>query len=581
VPGKWNESRYTMEKGLRREHPHTKSRVLLFESDREAATSIVDVLKQSCSIELVHDVKTALLLLRQDTFDACICQATPRAVSEDEVLREILSVERFRKLPFIKLVDREGREGWDDWLEVGVDDLWPVARLSSDCVWYLELVLQRYQSAPALQGKLRHLSVPDLLQILTHNRRTGRLEIVNKEDSFFFLFCDGQLMRATAIRSGVRGENAVYRALQQEEGDGEFRFHLFDERKELLCGTQRNVGNVDFLSMEGLRQRDEIQLFFQSVKCKRPMLRVDATKTPVPSVPQEARDVYQWLLTQNRFVDFWDICTAFRNRMASQVSGSLTHLHRAKCLLAKESNRRPSQPTLPDDIGKQATHRYTGSQLYKIPSYHALVSGILKGETLWALSSVIRVVSEGMPPSFVYHKMLGNAFKELLQAEQEGKLDEPLSLPLVQDVFERILGVLMPLFSEAPPLHNTIIVGRPVGEFGTQQMITTLLRAAGFGVVDLGSRITPSRFVEVAISSGASSLCIPVRTEGGAKLIHYVRQLLDQQRLQRIVILAAGSYFKNVEEAKQFGAASLAFDALDVVRQSYLLSGISIKPPQA
>ena len=99
MPGKWNESRYTMEKGLRREHPHTKSRVLLFESDREAATSIVDVLKQSCSIELVHDVKTALLLLRQDTFDACICQATPRAVSEDEVLREILSVKKSMPRP--------------------------------------------------------------------------------------------------------------------------------------------------------------------------------------------------------------------------------------------------------------------------------------------------------------------------------------------------------------------------------------------------------------------------------------------------------------------------------------------------
>ncbi len=99
-----------------------------------------------------------------------------------------------------------------------------------------------------LQGSLADLPLPDLLQILAVNRKTGRLELERDGARAEIALVEGRVEDATA--GAARGEKALFRLLSWRGGG--FAFAPGTPR-----GPRRIQRGVEELLLEGLRQADE------------------------------------------------------------------------------------------------------------------------------------------------------------------------------------------------------------------------------------------------------------------------------------------------------------------------------------
>ncbi len=100
------------------------------------------------------------------------------------------------------------------------------------------------------RGDLQQVSVPDLLQLLSMNRRTGTLMIVAVTGQGEVRMTDGEIVDAVFRR--VEGTKALYRLLGETEGSFSF-----------VSGTPTPLRRVteptSMLLLEGLRHTDEVR----------------------------------------------------------------------------------------------------------------------------------------------------------------------------------------------------------------------------------------------------------------------------------------------------------------------------------
>lgn len=104
----------------------------------------------------------------------------------------------------------------------------------------------------AVTGKLDQISMPDLLQIFSVNRRSGCLQLTHapeKPAAEVYLH-DGRIEEA--LVAGTRGEKALYRLLALNEG----RFSFLPGRRAPSSSLK---ASTDSLLMEGMRQMDELE----------------------------------------------------------------------------------------------------------------------------------------------------------------------------------------------------------------------------------------------------------------------------------------------------------------------------------
>ncbi len=108
----------------------------------------------------------------------------------------------------------------------------------------------RAASAPGaeLQGDLARIAVPDLLQILALNRKTGRLEVEREGMHASVTFLGGRVVDAAA--GPATGEKALYRIVALREG----RFAFVPGEPTAPARIQRRL---EELVMEGARRSDE------------------------------------------------------------------------------------------------------------------------------------------------------------------------------------------------------------------------------------------------------------------------------------------------------------------------------------
>jgi len=103
--------------------------------------------------------------------------------------------------------------------------------------------------APRLEGDLEQIGLPDLLQVLGSNRRSGTLVLTGPRGRGKILIADGELVHAET--GTASGEKALYRLLFWTSG--QFTFNA-----GLPSGVQTLHGSLEGLLMEGMRQNDEL-----------------------------------------------------------------------------------------------------------------------------------------------------------------------------------------------------------------------------------------------------------------------------------------------------------------------------------
>jgi trimethylamine corrinoid protein len=115
---------------------------------------------------------------------------------------------------------------------------------------------------------------------------------------------------------------------------------------------------------------------------------------------------------------------------------------------------------------------------------------------------------------------------------------------------------------------RTVVIGTVQGDIHDigKSLVSTLLSANGFNVIDLGADIQHDRFVEETRAHNANLVCMSALLTTTMTGQGRVIALLEESELRDRVRVLVGGAPTNAAWAKQIGADAYAADAIDAVR---------------
>lgn len=132
--------------------------------------------------------------------------------------------------------------------------------------------------AQEIEGSLTQLGIPDLLQILGMNKRSGKLSLERGSERGEILVTEGRSVNARVGR--VEGEKALFRLLAWTEG-------TFTFSPGTNLGKPRIDRAMDDALLEGMRQADEVNRLLPSL----PPRTTRMVLAPDADLPQEQHPV--------------------------------------------------------------------------------------------------------------------------------------------------------------------------------------------------------------------------------------------------------------------------------------------------
>jgi response regulator RpfG family c-di-GMP phosphodiesterase len=157
------------------------------------------------------------------------------------------------ELPWLVLTRRQARDDARQSFELGVIDYVLKPAITEVLVAKLKKAVERRPSsssgpAVGVSGSLAEMSLPDLVQILWHGRKSGALRLRRGTESGEVHFAEGMVVNA--MWGKLRGEEAFYGMLRIS--DGEFAFDPNYKAEEVLIQA-----SPESLLLEGMRRLDE------------------------------------------------------------------------------------------------------------------------------------------------------------------------------------------------------------------------------------------------------------------------------------------------------------------------------------
>jgi DNA-binding response OmpR family regulator len=166
-----------------------------------------------------------------------------------------------------------------------------------------------------IEGNLAQIPLVDLLQILSVNRRTGRLRVEREDEKAEIALAEGRVVDARA--GTVSGEKALFRLLARREGQ-----FAFVPGKE--APPERIQRRLEELVLEGLRQADELAQLLPGLPGpqERIELAVDPSEIP-PGLHPVTQEVVGLLERPRSLVEVLDGSRSTDLEAASAVSALL------------------------------------------------------------------------------------------------------------------------------------------------------------------------------------------------------------------------------------------------------------------
>jgi 5-methyltetrahydrofolate--homocysteine methyltransferase len=137
------------------------------------------------------------------------------------------------------------------------------------------------------------------------------------------------------------------------------------------------------------------------------------------------------------------------------------------------------------------------------------------------------------------------------------------------------MDVLKPLMiRDGIPSRGKIVMGTVQGDMHDigKNLVAIMLRGAGFDVIDLGKDVSPERFVDAAISSGARVIGLSALLTTTMPVMRRVVELAIQRGLRAETRIIVGGAPLSKEYAREIGADAYCFDgmsAVDCVKSIY------------
>ncbi len=205
----------------------------------------------------------------------------------------------------------------------------------------------------------------------------------------------------------------------------------------------------------------------------------------------------------------------------------------------------------------------------------AIYNAVLDGNAPAAKAGVEKALAAGVAPDVILKEGLIGAMAEVGRLFEENEYFVPEMLVSAR-AMQNGLAVIKPYLVEsgAKPTGK-VIIGTVKGDLHDigKNLVAMMLEGAGFEVVDLGTDVTPEKFVKGALEHkpqvvGMSALLTTTMPSMGTT----VKALLEAGVRDQVKVMIGGAPITDAF-AKQIGADGYASDASSAVRLAKSLAG--------
>jgi response regulator RpfG family c-di-GMP phosphodiesterase len=231
-----------------------RSQALLVDVDPEETTVLeLRMIEQGFIVKTARSVEQALKILGEGTTDLVVSEIELGTGDGLNLLTEARKQPWGKDVAWVIYSRRQERTVAQKAFELGVLDYVGKPASADVLVAKLKTMLEKASASPArstrgVSGSLREMGLPDMVQVLFHGRKSGRLQIRAPNGSGEIHFAEGSVF--DAIWADMRGETAFYAMLKLADGD----FALDPSFK----ATNRTINqSAEALLLEGMRRLDE------------------------------------------------------------------------------------------------------------------------------------------------------------------------------------------------------------------------------------------------------------------------------------------------------------------------------------
>ena len=228
--------------------------ILFVDSDAEIVTVMeLQLVSQGFRVHVARTADQALEMLNNEkiSINVVITELDLEPFDGFELINKMGDKKRTSELPVIILTNRAGSDDVRRGFESGAADYMVKPAKTDVLVAKLGKISGQKPAAAAadgVSGSLKEMSLPDLVQILFHGRKSGQLKLNFKGKKGEIHFSTGHI--ANAIFGQLQGEDAFFEMLKFH--DGSFSLNPKFEAGDIVIQE-----SPEMLLLEGMRRMDE------------------------------------------------------------------------------------------------------------------------------------------------------------------------------------------------------------------------------------------------------------------------------------------------------------------------------------
>jgi CheY-like chemotaxis protein len=209
------------------------------------------LLEQGFEVRQARTAEQAVKFLATGEISLCVSELDLEAGDGFALLTEARKQTWGKNLPWVIVTNRSGRDDAQRAFELGVADyLTKPVRLELFAAKVKQILERAAVKADGrgVSGALSEMGLPEIVQILWHGRKSGRLKVRSGSDSGELHFVSGAIYNA--LWSSLRGEEAFFAMLRLTEGE-------FVLDPSFVAPQQLIQASPEALLLEGMRRLDE------------------------------------------------------------------------------------------------------------------------------------------------------------------------------------------------------------------------------------------------------------------------------------------------------------------------------------
>lgn len=225
---------------------------LLVDPDPEETTVLeLRMIQQGFLVKIARSAEQAVKLAEGGEVDVVISELDLVGADGLALLTEARKHPWGKEMPWVVLTRRQNRTDPQRAFELGVLDFIAKPANSDLLIAKIKQMLEQraIKAGPrGVSGSLSEMSLPDIVQVLWHGRKSGSLKIRSNNEIGEIHFVDGNIYNA--LWGKLRGEDAFYGMLLVQDGD----FALMPLTRP---PTRVIEATPEALLLEGMRRMDE------------------------------------------------------------------------------------------------------------------------------------------------------------------------------------------------------------------------------------------------------------------------------------------------------------------------------------